>query len=222
MRLRPMLSTSSARSAVPSGVGGAPSGRVASLLTALLVLLASPGPSVAQISPFSFEVRGGASIPLGSFEDTETGWDGSEGGGGSFGAAFILTIREHWGVKLGFSQHRFPCPSEGCGEEEDFVATGFELGSRVHLTSGRVVPWIEVGAVSQRVERHPVSSSPEPSRVLDRAWGLEVGGGITVVITEHFYLSPGARYTRITQPDPGFGELQVRALVVDLGLVLGF
>ena len=207
---------------------GAPASRagrsgVASAVALLAVLLALSIPTAAsaQLSPLLVEVRGGAALPSGDFLDGATGWDGSAGEAPSFGAGFTLIWSGRWAWHLGFGQDRFTCPDETCADGDELVATGFDAGLRVLLLSsdGRIVPWIGGGGLSYRAERHRTDS---PSTVTRRGWGWEAGGGIYLVLSERIYLNPSARFRALDLDRDGSGEVRLRAVVVDVGLVLAF
>lgn len=199
-------------SPTPAAAGG--------LVTVLLLVLVLPCVARAQVSPLLVELRGGAALPSGGFLDEESGWDGMGGGAPSFGADFTLVWSGRWGSYFGFGQDRFECPSDRCAREDELVATGFDLGLRVLLFSdSRVVPWIGGGGLSYRVERHRTGA---PSTATGRGWGWEVGAGSYLVLSERVYLNPSARLRSLDLDRGEPNELRVRAVVVDLGLVLAF
>ena len=204
----------------PSGPGSALAPGAVCALLCLLVTLTLPGAARAQLSPLLVEVRGGAALPSGDFLDGATGWDGTGGEAPRFGAGFTLIWGGRWGWTVGFGQDRFTCPAETCGDGDELVATGFDLGLRILLRSGgRVVPWIGGGGLSYRAERHRNGAG---STVTDRAWGWKAGAGVYLVLTDRLYLNPSARYRALDLDRDEPGEVRVRAVVVDLGLVLAF
>lgn len=206
----------------PPSRGGAacprpPRSSAAVLAHGLALLLAFPTVAGAQLSPLLVEVRGGAALPSGEFRDGGSEWDSAAP---SFGADFTLVWADRWGWYLGFGQDRFQCASDRCEEEDELVATGFDLGLRVLLFSGsRILPWVGGGALSYRAERHRTGAA---STVTDRGLGWEAGAGAYLVLSERVYLNPAIR-TRSFDLERGESDpLQVRAVVVDLGLVLAF
>lgn len=203
-----------------SGIGPAPSLGVLIAAAFIAVGALAPRAAAAQLSPLLVEVRGGATLPSGGFLDGGTGWDGTGGGAPSFGADFTLVSADRWGWHAGFGQDRFECPAGTCDGEDELVATGFDLGLRLLLRSdSRIVPWIGAGGLSYRVERQ---TTERASTLTPRAWGWEAGAGVYIVLSERIYLDPSTRFRSLDLDRDGPGELRVRALVMDLGLVLAF
>lgn len=206
----------------PPSRGGAgrlrpPRSSAAVLAHALVLLLAFPTAAGAQLSPLLVEVRGGAALPSGDFRDGGREWDSAAP---SFGADFTLVWADRWGWYVGFGQDRFECAPDRCEEEGELVATGFDLGLRVLLFSGsRIVPWVGGGALSYRGEHHRTGAI---SALTDRGWGWEAGAGAYLVLSERVYLNPAIRSRSFDLERGESGRLQVRAVVVDLGLVLAF
>ncbi len=56
----------------------------------------------------------------------------------------------------------------------------------------------------------------------DRGWGWEAGAGVYLVLSERIYLNPAIRSRSFDLERGESDQLQVRAVVVDLGLVLAF
>lgn len=194
--------------------------RAAVAAACMVAGLAAPRTAEAQLSPFLVELRGGATVPSGDFLDAGTAWDGAGGEATTLGADFTLVWAGRWAWYAGFGQDRYRCPAETCEGEDELVATGFDLGLRVLLRrDARVVPWIGGGALSYRVERH---RSDAASVVTPRAWGWEAGAGVYLVLAESLYLNPSARFRSLDTDRDGPGELAIRAVVVDLGLVVAF
>ena len=107
--------------------------------------------------------------------------------------------------------------------ESDLVGTGFDIGSRILLrSSGKFVPWTRVGWITYRVEGDFQEGSERTSEVSERASGWEAGGGVAIVVTRKLALNPGVRYSTVSPDFPGRGELRMRYLVVDFGLLVGF
>ena len=102
------------------------------------------------------------------------------------------------------------------------MSTGFDVALRMVLGRKRIWPWIQGGLHSALVEGEPVSSEGASPRVSDRGTGVEAGGGFLIAIGERSSLSAGGRYGRVDGVFPELGTLEMKYLVVDLGLVLGF
>lgn len=192
-----------------------------------LLFLTLPGAAAAQLSPVQLEVNLGAAVPVQEFSGPE-GFEGEAGMGTSFGVHFVVTERRlSW--YAGFSEHRFACPADTCVKAEEIVSTGWDVGVRLNLLRGPVVPWVRAGLAAYISRgQFVVPPSAEPSGVLvsesDRGWGFEAGAGILISIAPRFALNPGVRYASV---DPTFagsdlGRLDSRYVVADLGLVLVF
>lgn len=181
-----------------------------------------------QVSPLQVEIKGGVAVPAQEFADPG-GLEGEAERGASFGLHFALT-QGHLSWYVGFSEHRVECGGGACAD--DFVSTAWDVGVRLNLFSGPVVPWIRVGTTSQITQaqlsdplRDPLSSSIRTiASESDRAWGFEAGTGIMVQVGERFGISPGVRYSRVSPvfTNPNLGELRIQTWVIDLGLILGF
>ncbi len=180
----------------------------------------------AQVSPLQVEVNVGASVSVKEFAGRE-GFEDEAGDGSTFGVHFALTTRSYLTWYVGFSQHRFACDGTACGQVDDIVTTSWDVGARVNLLSGPVVPWIRAGVVSHLAELDFTGASTEgPSSTVrlesGRGWGLEGGVGVMITVAPRLAINPGVRYSRVTTGFDGLGNLEMRFLSVDLGLVLGF
>ncbi len=177
----------------------------------------------AQHSNLTFDSRLGLAVPMLGFADETEGWEGAASEGMTFGFSFGYEFWNRVILYAGFSQHRFGCPTQGCGLESDFVGTGFDIGSRILLrSSGMFVPWTRLGWITYSVEGDFQEGGERTSAVSERASGWEAGGGVAIVVTRKLALNPGVRYSTVSPDFHGRGELRMRYLVVDLGLLVGF
>lgn len=195
------------------------------LATVLAVLIPHPlrPGAEAQIAPLTYELRAGAAVPVQSFADPGASWAGEAGGGASFGMDFAYTFASYAAAYAGFSQHRFGCTAAACGRESDLVATGFDLGGRFILGTGRVIPLIRAGMVTYRVEgRVPNGQEGASPAVSRRAYGVEAGLGLSIRLNRRFVLVPGLRYLRMRPRFRGAGALPIRSLIADVGMLIGF
>ena len=181
----------------------------------------------AQVSPLQVEVNVGAGVSVQEFAGVE-GFEGEAGDGTTFGVHFALTTRSSLTWYVGFSQHRFGCDGTPCGSVDDIVTTSWDIGARVNLLSGPVIPWIRAGVVSHLAELDftgAVTEGSAPATVRlesDRGWGFEGGVGVMITIAPRLAINPGVRYSRVTTAFDGVGDLEMRFLSIDLGIVLGF
>jgi hypothetical protein len=198
-------------------------------VAACVALLAAPSLLSAQVSPLQVEVNGGVAVPTQEFADPG-GLAGEAESGASFGVHFALT-QGHVSWYLGFSEHRAKCGGGACSG--DFVSTAWDLGLRLNLLTGPVVPWLRLGTTSQitRAQLADPTADPLPGQPIPmlaaesgRSWGVEAGAGIMIRLTERFGINPGVRYARVNPSfrTPLTGSLEMRTWVMDLGLILGF
>jgi opacity protein-like surface antigen len=181
----------------------------------------------AQVSPLQVEVNVGAGVPVQEFAE-RAGFEGEAGDGATFGVHFALTTRSYLTWYVGFSQHRFGCDGMTCGAVDDIVTTSWDVGARVNLLSGPVVPWIRGGVVTHLAELDSTGvpaggSTPVTVRLeSDRGWGFEAGAGLMITVAPRLAINPGVTYSRVTTGFDGIGDLAMRFFSVDLGFVLGF
>lgn len=189
--------------------------------------LVLPFAVAAQVSPLQVEVNVGAGVAVQDFAERE-GFEGEAGDGTTFGVHFALTTRSYLTWYVGFSEHRFGCDGTPCGPVDDIVTTSWDIGARVNLLSGPVVPWIRAGVVSHLAELDFTGdalggSTPATVRLESgRGWGFEGGVGVMITVAPRLAINPGVRYSRVTTTFDGIGDLEMRFLSVDLGIVLGF
>jgi hypothetical protein len=195
------------------------------VLLGILVGVASiSGPTVlaGQEGSFSFQVRGGASVPVLDFRDQDQGWEGGADSGVSFAMGFNFPIPGPTGGHLGFSQHRFGCDSSTCPEGEKWVSTGFDVAVRLVVGTGRLRPWLQGGLHTQQLEAR-MWDGPEVAEVTSNVgFGFEAGGGLLVQIGPRMSISPGLRFGSGKVPFSAHPTLRVQYLIADFGLVLGF
>lgn len=190
-------------------------------LLAFALVLAVPIATEAQVSALQLEVNGGAAFPVQELSGPE-GFEDEASTDTTFGVHFALTSGRITYL-VGFSEHRFGCPAIGCGGKTNFVSTAWDLAVRLNLRREGVVPWLRLGTVAALVQAD-FTASGEPSLPAesDRGWGFEAGAGVLIPVATRLALNPGVRYGRVDVDFPTRGELAMRYLVVDLGLVLGF
>jgi hypothetical protein len=176
-----------------------------------------------QEGAFSFQIRGGATFPMGSFGKNGAGWQGESGKGLSFGMGFTLPAPGPLGGFMGFSQHRFSCAQEVCPKGEGWIATGFDVALRQVVGEERIRGWVQAGLHTLHLEGMGLGGDPEGiPLVSDLGLGFEVGGGVLVAIGRRTSLSPGIRYGWNRTPFSERDDILLQYLLVDLGVVLGF
>ncbi len=196
-----------------------PTRSLAPLVVGLLLAVAGPRALAAQASPLVLEVRGGVSSPLGSFADGTRPGEGVSAGP-SLSVDFAFSGNSRRTVTVGFAQHRFGCEELGCAED-DYVATGVNLGWRLNLaTRGDVIPWVRLAGRTVRVELPERDAGPEA--VTDLGFGGEIGAGVYIGTFSRLALNPSVRVAATNSGLPGGGTLRLRYWVADLGLALAF
>lgn len=189
-------------------------------LASLAAATTSPRPLDAQSSPLVVEVRGGVSSAVGHFRSGTRVGEGARSGA-SLSVDFILSGKGRRSTYVGFTQSRFACTQAGCRSGHPFVATGLNGGFRWGLcTHCSVSPWLQLGALTTRVESDSVTGSP--SGVSKLAFGGEAGFGVYLGAWRSVALDPGIRFVAVNTRLPGDHLLRMRYAILDLGLVLAF
>ncbi len=199
--------------------------RVRSWAAAFLVVSSlgtGSGQAAGQEGRFAFQIRGGETVPLEGFRDDARGWEQSAGRGPSFGMGFTFPFRRFVDGYLGFSQHRFGCDEDVCQEGQEWVSTGFDLALRIVMGDRRLRPWIQGGLHTPRIEGRIAQEGGARGLTSSGGVGYEFGGGLLVKVGERMSLSPGLRYGSAEVPFQVQPTMELRYLVVDLGLVVGF
>ena len=194
------------------------------MVSGLVALLLSTGPEKlsGQEGPYAFQIRGGGTQPVASFRDAAEGWEEGAGPGPSLGMGFTFPLFSAVGGYLGFSQHRFGCDENVCPEGKPWISTGFDFALRVVLGQRKVRPWIQGGLHTNRVEGRVRRGDRVHTLRSEGGGGFEVGGGLLLRVAERMSLSPGVRYGSGDVPFSDGPTMELRYLVFDLGLVVGF
>jgi hypothetical protein len=136
---------------------------------------------------------------------------------------FTFPLGGFLGGYLGFSQHRFGCDETVCPGGKEWASTGFDVAFRIVLGGRRPLrPWIQGGLHTHRVEGRVLEGGGVRTLHSDQGGGYEVGGGVLIKVGNRTSLSPGVRVGLGNVPFPDRGNMSLRFLVFDLGLVLGF
>ena len=180
------------------------------------------GTAAGQEGPYAFQIRGGGTLPVGAFHDDAQGWEEEAGKGPSLGMGFTFPLFRSVGGYLGFSQYRFACDEDVCPKGKDWISTGFDVALRMVLGGRKVRPWIQGGLTTPRIESQVLVDGQGRSLHSQGGLGFEVGGGILVKVGERMSFSPGVRYGSAGVPYLDHPTLELRYLVLDLGLVVGF
>ena len=190
----------------------------------ILLLLLSAGFDGAegQEGPYAFQIRGGITQPLGDFLDESVGWEEKGGAGPSLSMGFTFPLYWHIGGLVGFSEHRFSCDEDVCPEGKDWISTGFDIAIRIAGKRGPIRPWIQGGFHTHRIQVKILEEGSSRKLNSEGGGGLEAGLGLLVQVGERTSLSPGVRYGLGNVPFADHPTLDLRFLVFDVGLVIGF
>jgi len=190
------------------------------VLLITLCALAAPAALHGQSSPLVLELHAGAAVPVSSFANGDRVGEGAATGA-SFGVNFALAGSGRSTFYGGFSEHRFACSDAGCAADGEYVATGFDLGFRFDLRStGSVVPWIRLGAITTKVDVPAMQGVTEGVSAL--GIGGEAGIGLYIGAYSPIALVPGIRVTAVNTELPGGSLLRMRYVVADVALALAF
>lgn len=167
---------------------------------ALLAAALGAAPAVAQEGGFSLEGRLGVAVPQG--EDTE----GMEAGITTSLKA-LYQFHPNAGAYLGYGIHRFGtdedaiCEGDPDCQAADFEASarmsGFGAGLRLGLPMRGATPFVQGGAVYQRLTVSVDGDGLDFSVSSDDEWGFEVGGGVEVPVSPRLSITPAATYTKV-------------------------
>ncbi|HET6229470.1 MAG TPA: outer membrane beta-barrel protein [Longimicrobiaceae bacterium] len=165
--------------------------KAAAGIFAALATVAFAGGAHAQIvpnlTPFSVEVRGGASIPTGTFKDNfKTGYTTSANV--TFHALPVL------GIYGGYSLNGYDVKdAAGGGSVRE---QGFDAGVRVDVPTPLIPidPFIRAGAVYHKLKETGTTSPAET----DNKLGFEVGAGVAFALGPKVSVTPAVSYTKIS------------------------
>ncbi|HEX9936355.1 MAG TPA: outer membrane beta-barrel protein [Longimicrobium sp.] len=186
------------------------------VLSAVLATTASAQSTL----PITIEVRGGAAIPTGDFDEgVSTGW--------GLGATVRYAVAPSVDLYAGFDHFEFGTDEELDDEEIEFgiADNGLRAGARFSFsTLGSVQPWLEGGLL---VNRSTVSIGDGTTTIdVDSEWGLgfEAGAGIAVPLSPRVSLTPGVRYRmheakfEVEDVEEGPESIDVTYFAIDIGV----
>lgn len=177
-------------------------------------------PVAAQDAPLLLEIHAGPAVPLGAFSSGDREGEGAAPGA-SVSVAFAIPGDGRRTLYAGFSQLRFGCEDAGCGSGGRYVATGFDVGLRLALVTGRsLIPWVRFGAITTRVETDDLGGSN--AGVSDLGFGGEAGLGVYVGSASAVALNPSITYSAVNTRLPGGSDLRMRYLKAYIGIVFAF
>jgi hypothetical protein len=164
-----------------------------SVLLALAAAATVAGSAHAQVplpnlTPFSVEVRGGASIPTGDMADAyKLGW--TAGANVTFHALPLV------GIYGGYTLDEWKVDASNSGKAQ---AQSIGVGARIGIPTPMIPidPWIKAGAVSQKVK---YSDFPLATQNFsgDREWGFEAGAGLGITLGPKVSFTPGVSFVSV-------------------------
>jgi hypothetical protein len=186
-----------------------------------LVAAAFAVPAHAQlpnVTPFSFEVRGGLAFPSGDFGETADDV-GQVESGITYGANATFHFMPMLGVYAGYTRNQFGV--EGL-DELDVIDQGFSGGLRLAIPTPLIPidPYIKAGVVYNELS-FEFDGSGEDFVDSDRSLGFEVGAGIGIGLGPKLSFTPQVTYTRYEPKYDGESDdFKVEHIRLDVGLRL--
>jgi hypothetical protein len=180
--------------------------KTTSALLAVLAAGALAGSASAQVplpnlTPFSVEVRGGASFPTGDLADGfKTGW--TAGANVTFHALPLV------GIYAGYTLDEWKVKDLDEGKaQSQAISFGAKLGIPTPLIP--IDPWIKAGAVSQQVKLSdlPIASL---NGTTDREWGWEAGAGVGITLGPKVSFTPAVTYVKVKDATFVRGDVGLR------------
>jgi len=190
-------------------------------LLSLVAAAAFAAPVQAQlpnVTPFSFEVRGGLAFPRGEFAEEDD--DLQVESGTTLGANVTFHFMPLLGIYGGYTYNRFGI--EGA-DDVDLVDQGLNAGVRVAVPTPLIPidPYVKAGLVFNKVDLVGDTGGEDLVDSSDRSLGFEVGAGIGIGIGPKLSFTPQVTYTRYALKFDGeSADLDVEHIRVDVGLRL--
>ncbi|HET6764487.1 MAG TPA: outer membrane beta-barrel protein [Longimicrobiaceae bacterium] len=141
-----------------------------------------------NITPFSVEVRGGASVPTGDLADAfKLGW--------TAGANVTYHALPLVGVYAGYTLDEWKVDADANGKAQ---AQNISFGARLGIPTPMIPidPWIKAGAVSQQVKTSDFDLATL-NGTSDREWGFEAGAGLGITLGPKVSFTPGVSFVSV-------------------------
>ncbi|HEX8362059.1 MAG TPA: outer membrane beta-barrel protein [Longimicrobium sp.] len=187
----------------------------------LVAAAAFAAPAHAQlpnVTPFSFEVRGGLVFPRGDLTETAADVAPAESGI-TYGANATFHFMPMLGIYAGYTRNQFGV--EGL-DELDVIDEGFSGGLRVAIPTPLIPidPYFKAGVVYNTLSFEFDGDDAEFVDS-DRSLGFEVGAGIGIGLGPKLSFTPQVTYTRYEPRYDGEDDnFKVEHIRVDVGLRL--
>ncbi len=165
---------------------------------------------IPNVTPFSFEVRGGVAVPTGDFKDIGLNTGLTYGANATFHAMPMV------GIYGAYSRSEFGADDDRAAASGDgkFTIDGFSGGVRVGIPTPLIPidPWVKAGAVYHRATASEFTTASFNGET-DRELGFEVGVGVGLGLGPKVSVTPGVSYTQFNVNDTNFGHFRA-----DVGL----
>lgn len=190
-------------------------------LLSLVAAAAFAAPVQAQlpnVTPFSFEVRGGLVFPSGDFGESEDDV-GSIESGTTLGANVTFHFMPMLGIYAGYTRNQFGV--EGL-DELDVIDQGFNAGVRIAVPTPLIPidPYVKAGLVFNELS-FEFDGDDEEFIDSDRSVGFEIGAGVGIGLGPKLSFTPQVTYTSYEPKYDGEGDdFKVQHIRVDVGLRL--
>lgn len=187
------------------------------LVPALVLVAAGVGPAPAQTArTFAIEIRGGAGLPLGDFnEGGAIGWIA--------GGTLRYRLNPNLDGYLGYDYASFPPDDPDSEVDINIRDHGIRTGLRFDLRTPGVsaAPWLEAGIMVNRTTVGASVGSVSSDVDSDWALGGEAGVGLSIPLGPRVLLTPGARYrTHVADFGDQIGSTTVTYVAGELGIQL--
>jgi opacity protein-like surface antigen len=183
-------------------------------------LAASVQTASAQTPRLALEVRGGAALPTGDWnedEELDTGF--------GFGANARAMVSPTMSVYAGYEMYMFPVDIEGLGDvDADIEDAGFRGGVAVGIPMANpgFAPYLELGVIYNTTTLSVSDGSTSGEVESERGFGFEAGVGVAVPLGPNLSITPALRYRshEVEFEDVAEGNTTASYISLDIGLRL--
>jgi hypothetical protein len=163
---------------------------------AALAAVAFTGTAGAQSAlPLSFEVRGGAAVPVGDWKEIASPGFGLNGN-------VTFNVTPVLGIYGGYTYNRFGVDDDlgAEGDDVNWTEQGFDVGVKARFaapTGLPLTPFFRGGAIF-----HKLGISDDDASISgDHKLGFDVGGGVEIGVARNITLTPQLGYSQFSPGD---------------------
>jgi opacity protein-like surface antigen len=189
-------------------------------LVAATALAAPAHAQLPNVTPLSFEVRGGLAFPTGDFGEDSGDETGDIKSGTTLGANVTFHFMPLIGIYGGYTYNSFDVEGE---DDASVIDQGFNAGVRVAIPTPLIPidPYVKAGLVYNQLELEGSEGGVTFGIESDRSLGFEVGAGVGIGLGPKLSFTPQVTYTRYEPKFDGEGlDINVEHIRVDVGLRL--